>query len=203
MLLLVSGATKTVARLAGDPHLGVLLTPTAGNRVDFALDQGLPWAADNAAFSGFNEKKFKKMLNRIAGKPGCLWVAAPDVVADAAATLDLFERWEPIIRQHNLPVALVLQDGQEHLPLPWDRCDAVFVGGSTEFKLGSHARRLVAEAKAGGLLAHCGRVNSKARIHYASGIGCDSCDGSGFSRWPDLKIAKGLTWIKEVTDGTS
>lgn len=191
-----------MSRLAGDPHLGVLLTPAAGNRVELAVDLGLPWAADNAAFSGFNEVKFMRMLDRIAGKPSCLWVACPDVVSQAKATLDLFERWERVIREHGLPVALVLQDGQEHLPVPWDHCDAVFVGGSTEWKLGDDARRLAAEAKARGKLAHCGRVNSRTRIRYAAEIGCDSIDGSGFSKWPDEKIAKGLRWCKEATSGT-
>lgn len=191
-----------MARLAGDPHLGVLLTPTAGNRVEHPLNLGLPWAADNAAFAGFDECKFTRMLDRIEGKRGCLWVAAPDTVANAAATLEQFERWEPIIRSHGLPVALVLQDGQEHLPVPWDRLDAAFVGGSTEWKLGEDSRKLVAEAKARGLWVHCGRVNSRARIGYAAGIGCDSCDGSGFSMWPDKRIPLGLRWCKEATSGT-
>lgn len=192
-----------MARLKDDPDLGILLTPRAGNRVDVALELGIPWAADNSAFSGFDEAKFLRMLDRIAGKPGCLWVAAPDVVADADATLHLYERWELVIRRHGLPVGLVLQDGQEELEVPWDRCDAVFVGGSTDWKLGPHVRRLVAEAKACGKLAHMGRVNSRKRIRYAVEIGCDSCDGSGFSRWPDMKIAKGLKWCKEAESGSS
>jgi hypothetical protein len=53
---------------------------------------------------------------------------------------------------------------------------------------GPHARFLVREAKARGKLAHCGRVNTRKRIRYAAGVGCDSCDGSGFSRWPDKRI---------------
>lgn len=167
------------------------------------MELGLPWACDNSAFSGFDEARFLRMLDRVAGRPGCLWVAGPDVVGQAAATLDLFEEWEPIIREHGLPVALVLQDGQEAVPVPWDRLDAVFVGGSTDWKLGPHARHLVTEAKALGKVAHCGRVNSRARIGYAAGIGCDSVDGSGFSRWPDKKLAKGLAWIREATSGTS
>jgi hypothetical protein len=202
-MLLVSGATKTVARLAGDPHLGVLLTPRAGNRVDVALELGLPYACDNAAFSGFDETKFLRMLGRVAGRPGCLWATAPDTVANAAATLDQFKRWEPLIRSHGLPVAFVLQDGQERLPVPWDHLDAVFIGGSTDWKLGPHARQLVAEAKVRGKLSHCGRVNSRARIRYAAGIGCDSVDGSGWSMWPDLRLPKGLAWIKEATSGPS
>lgn len=181
----------------------MLLTPTTWNRVEHALDLGLPWAADNAAFNGFDERKFLRMLDGIAGKPGCLWVASPDEVGHAAATLDMFERWEAVIHQHGLPVAFVLQDGQERLPVPWDRFDAVLVGGSTGWKLGHAAGQLVAEAKARGLWAHCGRVNSRARIRYAAGIGCDSCDGSGFSQWPDKRIPMGLRWISEVEGGTS
>ncbi len=45
----------------------------------------------------------------------CLFVAAPDVVADAEATLDLFGGWRREIASQGLPVALVAQDGLESL----------------------------------------------------------------------------------------
>jgi hypothetical protein len=55
------------------------------------------------------------------------------------------------------------------------------------------------EAKARGKLVHVGRVNSRKRIRRLAGWGCvDSIDGSGWSRWPDKKIPKGLAWIKEA-----
>jgi hypothetical protein len=184
VLLLVSGATRTLARL-DSPHLGHLLTPDNGNSVDSLLKTGLPIACDNSAFSGFDPARFCTMLGRIAGKPGCRFVACPDVVGDAAATARLFAVWQPVLATMSLPVALVLQDGQEAVGVPWDRIDAVFVGGSTAFKLGPVAASLIREAKSRGLWAHCGRVNTKQRFRYAFELGCDSVDGSGFSRWPD------------------
>lgn len=61
--------------------------------------------------------------------------------------------------------AYVLQDGQEHLPVPWEEIDAVFIGGSTAWKLGPHAARLVAQARARSKHCHLGRVKQS---HSAS-----------------------------------
>ena len=194
---MVSGATKTVRRYCNSPYLGHLLTPSNGNRIETLLETGLPWAADNAAFSGFNEDRFRRMLDRIEGRAGCLFVAAPDVVADAKATLVLFNAWRRQIASRGLPVALVAQDGLEALRMPWGRFDALFIGGSTEWKVGEHAETLCREAKARGKWVHMGRVNTRQRIRLAASWVCDSVDGSGFSRWPDQKIPKGLRWIEE------
>jgi hypothetical protein len=126
MLLLVSGATKTVRQLSHSRHLGCLLTPDSGNSLQ-SMD-GFPWAADNAAFSGFDETKYMRMLQKIRDmKP--IFVTVPDIVADAVQTLQLFEKWQPIIKSYGLPTALVLQDGQENHSVPWDKIDAVFIGG--------------------------------------------------------------------------
>ncbi len=197
MLLLVSGATRTVRRYSDSPYLGHLLTPSSGNRIELLLKTGLPWAADNGAFAGFDERRFLRMLDRIESERGCLFVAAPDVVADAGATLDLFDRWTGEIAGRGLPVAFVAQDGQEALPVPWDRCSALFLGGSTDWKLGNAAKSLVVQAKARGKWVHMGRVNTRKRIRIAASWDCDSVDGSGFSRWPDARIPKGLHWIEE------
>lgn len=198
MRLLVSGATDTVRRHRASPHLGILLVPGAGNRIASVLATGLPWAADNAAFAGFDAAAFCALIARIAGHPGCLFVACPDVVADARATLDLFARWQPVLAALGLPVALVGQDGAEHLPLPWDRIRALFIGGSTEWKLGPGAASLVAEARRRGLWTHLGRCNTRGRFRYAFRLGCDSVDGSGFSRWPDERIPRALHWLAEL-----
>lgn len=200
MRLLVSGATTTVAGHASSPYLGHLIVPKAGNRMRSILATGLPWAADNAAFTRFDAAAFCAMLGRIAGKPGCRFVACPDVVGDARATLDRFEVWQPVLAALSLPVALVAQDGLQDLPVPWDRIDAVFLGGSTTWKLGSDARAIAAEAKARGLWVHMGRCNSRARLQYAHRIGCDSVDGSGFSRWPERHLSKALLWLADIHD---
>lgn len=196
--MLVSGATRTVERYTTDPHLGRLLTPVNGNRVEGLIECGLPWAADNAAFTRFDEAAYTRMLDRIAGRPGCKFVTAPDVVADAPATLRLFRAWHPVLVAKKLPVALVAQDGQERLPVPWDDIDALFLGGTTEWKLGDAARTLAAQARVRGKWLHMGRVNSRTRIMLAASWRCDSIDGSGFSRWPDIRIPKGLRWVAEA-----
>src|SRR5262249_33470873 len=134
MLLLVSGATRTVKRLKGHPCLGRFNTPQAGSRIAGLIEDGLPWALDNGCFCGFEEARFLRMLDGVkaaGGKP--LWVAAPDVPCDPAATLKLFEQWEPVIRSYGLPVALVGQGVPERHPVPWDRLDCFFIGGSTEW----------------------------------------------------------------------
>ncbi len=199
MRLLVSGATRTLKMYAGSDHLGFLLTPRAANSVATIRELGLAWAADNGAFSGFNEARFASMLGRIAGVPGLMWVAAPDVVEDPEATLRLFEEWQPRIAACRLPVALVAQGGLERLAIPWDRMAAIFIGSPTEWKLSDQARHLCQQAKDRGLLTHVGRVNSKRRLAHLARWGCvDSVDGSGFSRWPDTKIPRGLRWIAEA-----
>lgn len=184
-MLLVSGATRTVATI-NDPRLGVLLRPGNGN-----LPTGKPWAIDNGAFTGFQEEPFVRLLERVRPYPGCLWVAAPDVVADHDATLALFEEWEPRIRALGYPVAFVAQDGLL-LDAPWGQLDCLFIGGTTKYKLSTEAALAAVEAKRRGKLVHVGRVNSLGRIQYAVTIGADSVDGTMWSRWSDKKIRWGL-----------
>ncbi len=198
MLLLVSGATSTIKPILADPHLGLLVTPRSGNSVDWIVSTCKPWAADNDAFKKFDPPAFCRMLSKIAGKPGCLFVACPDVVGDARLTADQFYTWHPVLKQLGLPVALVLQDGQASIGVPWNMVDALFVGGSTEFKLGRVAASLVREGKARGKWIHCGRVNTRQRFRYAAFLGCDSCDGTAFSRFPAVKIPRAQAWLDDI-----
>lgn len=192
-MLLVSGATRTTARFASNDHLGTLIVPGNGNK-----PTGKPWACDNGAFSGFREDAFLKMLDRVSEFQGCLWVAAPDVPYNAAATLDLFNRWEPLIRERGFPVALVAQDVLTIASTPWERLECLFVGGGDAFKLGPEARELVAEAKRRGKLVHMGRVNTETRLRYAFEIGCDSVDGSAWTKWSDRWLGWGLRKLDRI-----
>ena len=202
MICLVSGSTKTVRRLAekGQRNLGVLLTPANGNSVASVCRLGLPYAVDNGAFSGFDAAAFEKLLIELENAPRKpLWVACPDVVGDAVGTWELFRRWQFRIARRGLPVAFVLQDGQEDLSMPpWPLISAVFIGGSTEFKLGAGAAELVARAKRMRKLVHMGRVNSKARMELAYHIGCDSIDGTSMSMFGDVHIEKFCEWSDEL-----
>jgi len=147
---------------------------------------------DNGAYSGFDVTGFMAMLERFYRRPGCRFVAAPDVVADAHTTLGNWPFWSRVIRSTGFPPALVGQDGMTTKDIPWSEICALFIGGTTEWKLSDQAARLIGMAKARGLWVHMGRVNTHQRIRTAYARGCDSIDGSAFSKWPDTHIPGAL-----------
>ena len=140
-----------------------------------------PWAADNGRFSSpetYTDANYLRYLRSRPGQDRCLFATAPDVVGDALATLALSRPMFAAIRDLGYRVALVAQDGLEHLEVPWADFDALFLGGSTSWKLGEGAADLAAEAKRRGKWVHMGRVNSLRRLRHAVSIGCDSADGT-------------------------
>lgn len=194
MIVLVSGATAALKEI-GNPVFGALFVPNGGNHPVTMPDI---WAIDNGAFSGFDAAAFVASLDRFWKRPGCVFVTAPDVVADAAATLRLFPFWRAVIHGLGYRVALVAQDGLRVPDVPWTQIDALFIGGSTEWKLGSEARTIAGYAKALGKWVHMGRVNSRRRMRYAAQIGCDSIDGSGFSKWSSIRLPMAQRWLIEM-----
>lgn len=195
VLILVSGATSTMRRF-DDLRVGYLYEPAGGHDPD-NIRPGRPWAADNGAFKAFDAEAFVAMLERHAWRSDCLFVAAPDVVGNAEKTLAKFHRWAIVIRAFGLPVALVAQDGLTVEAVPWIDLDALFIGGTTAWKLGEAAEALVSAAKANRKWVHMGRVNTLKRIRLAARIGCDSFDGTTFSRWPDKYIPLGIAWLEQ------
>lgn len=142
---------------------------------------------DNGAFANFNGEKFKRLLKREEHRKSlCYFVACPDVVGSARRTLEVFDFWYPQLE--GWPVALVAQDGQENLPIPWELLTAVFIGGSTEFKMGPAALAIIKAAKAMDKWVHVGRVNTPGRFEYFEKAGADSIDGTGLSRF---------SWMRE------
>jgi hypothetical protein len=178
--------------------LAYIDTPAQGNR----RPPGLIWVCDNGAFSDkFDETKWWRFLTANAyAAADCLFAVAPDVVGDHAATLARSLPWLPKIRALGYPAAFVLQDGASADTIPWDDFDALFIGGSTEYKLGAAAREIAAEAKRRGKWLHVGRVNSKRRFDYAGaayelgGLGADSCDGTFLVYGPTVNLPKLLSW---------
>lgn len=192
VIILVSGATLTVERYRDSGLVGRLYTPASGN----AACDDLPWAADNGAFSGFDAQAFLRMLLKLKGLEGCKFVACPDVVANWQATSDLFGKWWSVIDGAGFPVAYVAQDGLKPQFVPWSRCDSVFLGGSTEWKLSDDAGEVAAEAKRRGKWLHMGRVNTLRRIKRARAWNVDSIDGTRFSMFPDAALKLGTRWVR-------
>jgi len=173
--------------IGGD--VGQLLTPLTRYRL---REPERPWAIDNGAFSRFDEKAFLALLAReYHHRQNAKFVCAPDVVASAQRTLEVFDLWKP--RLQEWPLALVCQDGQESLPIPWNDITAVFIGGSTNWKLSGHVERIIKTAKDYfGKWVHVGRVNDPGRFEHFEKLGADSIDGSGLARYTHMRqsIAK-------------
>lgn len=179
--------------------IGAIATPAQGNRLS-----GIPmWVADNGCFGkGYpGDAAFLGWLETLAPLAGNCWFAvAPDVVCDAAATLERSAPFLPEIRGIGYPVALAAQNGLEDLTVPWDDLDVLFLGGDTAWKLGPAARTLTAEARSRGKGVHMGRVNSLRRYRYAEAIGCTSVDGTFLAFGPDVNLPELLSWTVSVRD---
>lgn len=191
MLVLVHKAHETLSGWK-HPHLGRLLSPRQFSRAYDTAQSGLPWAADNDCFKRLDAPKYREMLDAIHGLPGCRFVVAPDVVADWQATLSLFEDWYEELMACWQPIAYVLQDGQPAEEVPWRHIDALFVGGSTEFKCSDQAHDLIRTARRRGLWTHMGRVNTGRRMTLAKSWGCDSIDGTSVSMFTDRRLPERL-----------
>jgi hypothetical protein len=162
-----------------------LLTPLTRFNLTMPEDR---FAIDNGAYSGFPAKAFLSLLEReYPRRKQCEFVCAPDVVGSALRTLELFRHWRP--KLIGWRVALVAQDGLENHPVPWHEIDAVFIGGSTEWKMGRHATETIRAAQGMGKWVHAGRVNTPGRWEHFEKLGVDSIDGSGLARY---------SWMREA-----
>lgn len=200
-MIYLSGVAKPeLLKILPAHDMGLMWTPKA-----YAEKQhvhGATWAADNGCFTlgeRFRPEVWLRWLGDLRDMPGNLFAVAPDVVADAAATLERSRPYFDSIRGLGYRVGYVLQNGQESLPMPWDEIDAVFIGGDDAWKLSRHAAALVYEAKDRGKWAHMGRVNSKKRLMRAAVMGCDSVDGT-FLRWgkPGENLPRMRRWLVDA-----
>lgn len=201
MLLLVHSAHETLAREHPERNVARLLSPRQYSRVADTVRGGFLWAADNDAYSGFDEERYLIMLDTIEGVPGCLFVTAPDIVGDAKETRRLFEVWWHALKVRRLPIGYVAQDGATDFDLPWSRISALFIGGTTEWKMSENAAVLAVEAKMRGLWVHMGRVNTQRRIKYAKSIGCDSIDGTSMSMYRRTYVPRFSEYADAPTQG--
>jgi hypothetical protein len=166
-------------------EVGQLLTPLTSYRL---RNPAAKWAGDNGGFKRVDGPGLLRLLEREADhRATCLFIAVPDVIGSARRTLEVFDHWKE--RLAGWPLALVCQDGQEDLPIPWDEIDAVFIGGSTKWKLSEHVGHIIRAANALDKWAHVGRVNDPARFLHFEEMGADSCDGTGLARYTHMRQA--------------
>ncbi len=145
------------------------------------------FAIDNGAFTRFDETAFLSLLEREKqARKLCRFVCCPDVVAEACRTIELFNEWQ--YKLEGWPLAFVAQDGIENQFIPWDGIKAVFIGGSTDWKMGSHAAAVIKTGKILHKWVHVGRVNTPGRFEHFESLGADSIDGSGLGRF---------SWMRE------
>jgi hypothetical protein len=96
-LLLVSKSVRALLPYWREP-LGQLFTPRMLSGLDITEACRIQWAADNDCFAGFDQGRYLDMLEALTYRPGCLFITCPDVVADARATLRLFDQWRPALQ---------------------------------------------------------------------------------------------------------
>lgn len=181
--------------------LGVIMTPKSGRRLG-VIARYPCWAADTGCYTQgarFDLARYLGWLGRLGPARGsCLFATAPDVVGDARATWERSADVLPRIRRLGYPAALVAQDGAEALALEWEAFDALFIGGSTGWKLSEAAFALAAEARARGKWTHLGRVNSRRRMRVAAAAGYHSADGTQAAYGPDKRLAQMTRWLAEI-----
>ena len=155
------------------------------------------WCGDNGSFTNvFEEDKFFCFLDRMLPyKEKCKFIACPDTLCDPVDTMKKWELYAERIKNLGYPVAFVCQDGQENLPFP-SNYDALFIGGSTEWKLGGGALQCIREAKKNNKFVHVGRVNSLKRVKHFMLEGVDSVDGTHVCFEPDKAIERIKKWMR-------
>lgn len=201
MLYLANPSSPRIREVMRQGRLACITTPKQGN----AVPQGAWYACDNGKFGkGWPGALawFEWLMWTVDtyGPTRCLFAVAPDVVANAGATLRESSPWLPQIRSLGVPAAFVAQDGSEHGLIPWGEFDVLFIGGSTDWKLSDATKDLAQEAKRRGLKVHMGRVNSYKRLKIADSWGCETADGTYLAFGPDVNLPKLLSWLYMVNE---
>lgn len=202
VIYLSTSSNKRVLELMREGVVGWLGTPRQRRTPEYVAEFPV-WAADNDCFNQgdkFDLGRYLAWLEKHAGHAAaCLFATAPDVVGDHAATLERSRPVLPLIRERGYPAAFVAQDGATVDGVPWGEFDVLFIGGTTEFKLGAVARELAHHAADRGMPVHMGRVNSHRRFRYAASLGCMSADGTFLAFGADATLPRLRKWLDETS----
>lgn len=197
-MIYLSGCIPQTMLANPRPDLGVMFQPGMGNAIPFKF---VKWAADNGCFAKGADFDGGDWLEWLAGlrrhRGTCLFAVAPDVLGDHEATWERSAPFLSTIRQLGFRAALVAQDGFEDYPR-WDGYDALFIGGSTAWKLSEGAYVAAQQARLKGKWVHMGRVNSLRRLTAAHISAFDSVDGTYLKFGPDVNIGRLYGWLDQI-----
>ena len=166
---------------------------------------GIPWAADNDCFQGLDAAAFVRMLDRIAGLPGCLFVTVPDVVGDAARDRSTLLRQlaraarapRPARRARRQDGSNSASTGRAGLAPPRRRVHR----RHDRMQRGRRRRRDRTRGAERGLWVHWGRVNTRRRLDLIVATGAaDSFDGSKFARFRNTYLDGPLRELVALAD---
>jgi hypothetical protein len=148
VIYLANPASPAILNAMRSGRIGYIDTPAQGNR----RPANVPWCADNGVFGSAypGDAKCYRWLKKQHSLDTCRFAVAPDAVGNHQRTYRRSDLWLDRVRELGVPVAFVAQDGVTSRSLDWSRFDALFIGGTTEFKLGAQARALAAEAHSKG-----------------------------------------------------
>lgn len=197
MLLLVNTRPHSLC-VSDHNNLGYLVTPFSHTKLSHVVNKN--YAIDNGAFSGLDENKFMNIVNNFKNNKKELFIAVPDVVGNHKETIKMFYKWRDKLQDYNL--GFVAQDGMTENDIPKD-AQAIFIGGTTEYKLGQTAYKVIQKAKENNLWVHMGRVNSLKRIKYAYESNVDSVDGTKYAMFDKVYLQQALEYIESLKNQTT
>lgn len=171
------------------------------------IDNGCFTEAGRHTFRMNNYLRLIRQAMEVTRLDHMLFATAPDVPFDWEATLEKSVPVLPLItaignefQQRNEPpvspekaaamarmgydspwhniAAICVQDGATPETVPWKLIGTVFIGGSTEWKLGPEAHAIVEEAHRRKKHVHMGRVNSLKRMMLCQRWGVHTADGT-------------------------
>lgn len=200
MVMVTNSSSMMTGYLAGKyaGRIGWLLSPGGWRNPH----RWLGYAIDNGAFPLFtkgqqwSDAPFYAHLDRTKGlthKP--LWIAVPDSVGNREETLRMWFAHSPRVAKYGCPLAFVVQDGMTPDDIP-PNASVVFVGGTDAWKM-----RNVPIFTAAFPRVHVGRINGEKGLWECHNAGAESCDGTGWMRCGEERVAPLLRYLDESTNG--
>jgi hypothetical protein len=178
----------TSSSMQGKPEeWGVITTPNRWGTKP--IQEGRRWIADNGCFSEkWDRVNWICWLNDMQKYiRTCDFAVLPDVVGDHKSTMYLFQKYFYPVTSMGYNAAFVCQDGCVPQEIPY--CHAIFIGGSTAWKLSTSAGDCISEGRKRGIPVHIGRVNSAKRYAHFLLQGATSFDGTSYCFAP-IKITR-------------